>query len=147
MTSNCGVENLSKTATIGFSAADSDMKNEEALIMQGLRKRFKPEFINRIDNIVVFNSLTQDNIKKITALLINGLTLKLEAAGIKLHIEHPVIDYLAKKGGASEYGARPIKRLIQTELEDPIAEAMLSESSKTNCRVSLEDERIKICLK
>jgi ATP-dependent Clp protease ATP-binding subunit ClpC len=148
MTSNCGVDNLSKTSTIGFNTSDGDTQTEEHLILEGLKKRFKPEFINRIDNIVVFNNLTTHDIKKITELLVNNLKLKLEPAGIKLHVNHAAIAHIAEKGYNKEYGARPIKRLIQTELEDPIAEALLSpaKTEKRNCHVTFEDGKIKISM-
>jgi len=141
MTSNCGIENLSKTAQIGFATADAG-RTEETAIMAGLKKRFKPEFINRIDNVVVFNSLSQDDIRKITALTIANLSRKMEGVGLELKIGQDVINYLAEKGYSAEYGARPIKRLIQTELEDPIAESLLAEGGNKSLCVALKDGKL-----
>ena len=144
MTSNAGVENLSKTSQIGFSSGEGSGNREEELVLQGLKKRFKPEFINRIDNIVVFNSLTLENIVKITDLAVKALGRKMESIGLKLVIGKGVVEHLAKKGYNQEYGARPIRRLVQTELEDPIAETVLSGGEHTVVRVSVEGEKINL---
>jgi len=142
MTSNAGVENLNKTATIGFASGGDNGCRDEELIMQGLRKRFKPEFINRIDNIVVFNGLSMDDVLKIAALRVGELERKMEAVGIKLVVESTVVEHIVKKGYNPDYGARPIKRLIQTELEDPIAEAILSQKSPQSCRVHMDGDKL-----
>jgi ATP-dependent Clp protease ATP-binding subunit ClpC len=144
MTSNTGVENLSKTATIGFSTGDEASNGEETLIMNGLKKRFRPEFINRIDNVVVFNSLTADDVLKIAHLRVNELIRKMDGAGITLKVDASVVKMIVDKGFDREFGARPIKRLIQTELEDPIAEKICSSDTATKyCHVTLDDGKPK----
>ena len=147
MTSNTGVDTLSHTAQIGFSTSDDTSTKEEDVIMTALKKRFKPEFINRIDNIVVFNSLSKEDVEKITALNVGGLVKKMDSVGIKLDVPNAVIHFIVEKGYTREYGARPIKRLIQTELEDPISEAMISQTSPKNCRVSVDAEKKKLSFK
>jgi ATP-dependent Clp protease ATP-binding subunit ClpC len=143
MTSNVGVENISKTAQIGFSANDDMTNREEDAIKGGLKKKFRPEFINRIDNIVVFNSLTKHDAAKITALRIDDLKRKLDGIGLKLYVSGGVIDYLVDKGFNPEYGARPLKRLVQTELEDPIAELLVTKSHINSCSVDFVSGELK----
>ena len=142
MTSNTGVENLNRTANIGFSTTDDTASKEEDLIMQGLKKRFRPEFINRIDNIVVFNSLEFEDVIKIATLRVGELERKMDTVGVRLVIETSVIRHIVEKGYNREFGARPIKRLIQTQLEDPIAEALLSQKSPKHCRVTMNGEEL-----
>jgi ATP-dependent Clp protease ATP-binding subunit ClpC len=140
MTSNAGVENLSKTAQIGFSTVDVS-KGEEEQIMSGLKKRFRPEFINRIDNIVVFNSLTHEDVLKIAHLQMNALVKKMENIGLGLKIDNDVTEWLVKKYFNAEYGARPIRRAVQTEMEDPIAENIMSAEKPTSCHVVLGNDK------
>jgi ATP-dependent Clp protease ATP-binding subunit ClpC len=144
MTSNVGIDNITKTAQIGFSTADA-AGGEEEQVMAGLKKRFRPEFINRIDNVVVFNSLTKDDITKIAGLQIDELKKKMERLGITLKINKEVVAKIVDKGYNKEYGARPIKRLVQTELEDPIAEELMTKQEVKNCNVILVDGAIKLC--
>ena len=131
MTSNVGVENLSRSAKMGFGGEDDITKGEEEAVMAGLRKRFRPEFINRIDNVVVFASLTKQDAVKITEILTDNLAKKLQGIGITLFTSKAAVQYLVDKGFNSEYGARPLKRLIQTEIEDRIAEEILATQAKS----------------
>jgi ATP-dependent Clp protease ATP-binding subunit ClpC len=142
MTSNIGVENLTRTGKIGFAGEDDVATREEDVMMQALRKRFKPEFINRIDNIVVFNALSRENIKKIAKIQIDGLKVKLARNGIHLDMSQNAIEYLVEKGYSPEYGARPLRRLIQSEIEDKIAESMLSDTKKSKVAVDAEGEKL-----
>ena len=139
MTSNSGIDNLAKTAQIGFASSDNTASEEEEKILAGLRKRFKPEFINRIDNIIVFNALSQEDVMKIAALRVDDLKRKIEAVGISLKVDSDVVKFLVEKGYNREYGARPIKRMVQTELEDPMAEEILLHESPKTCRVTMVD--------
>jgi len=140
MTSNTGVENLTKTAQIGFGS-DNISSKEEDLIMQGLKKRFRPEFINRIDNIVVFNSLEHADVMKIAALQIDNLKRKLDGIGLDLVVDKDIIKWLVDKGYNREFGARPIKRIVQTEIEDPIAELILQNEKPKKVTVKLVDNK------
>ena len=137
MTSNAGVEGLGRTAQIGFASGGDTTSREEDIIMAGIKKRFKPEFINRIDNIVVFNSLSKDDVAKIAKLRVDDLVRKLEGVGVSLHVDSTVVTHLVDKGYSSEYGARPLKRVIQTELEDKIAEEILAREKAKTCRVTM----------
>ena len=141
LTSNVGIENLSKTKKIGFSSGDESLEEEEA-VRAGMKKRFKPEFLNRIDNIIVFNTLNKEHLRKIANGLIEKLIKKMAGLNIKLTINNDVVDYLAEKGFDAEYGVRPLRRIIQTELEDKIAEAMLARSKTKSITAKLANSAI-----
>ena len=143
MTSNVGVDNLSKTGKIGFSGEDDVNTREEEAVMAGLRKRFKPEFINRIDNDVVFNSLTKADVTKIADIQIDALGKKLQGIGITLTVSSSAKAILVEKGFNPEFGARPLKRLIQTEIEDRIAEEILSRDGGKKVKVDAEKGELK----
>ena len=120
MTSNVGVNEI---------PVDREVTpvEEEQYIMNGMRKKFSPEFINRIDNIVVFNTLTQSDIEKIVALQMEKLTKRLSAVNVSLQYTDAVVTWIAKHGYQKNYGVRPIRRLIQTQIEDRISEKIISE--------------------
>jgi len=142
MTSNIGVENLSRTGKIGFAGEDDVASREEEVMMQGLRKRFKPEFINRIDNVVVFNSLTKEAVSKIADIQVKRLVEKLGKMGLKITVTKAVISYLVEKGYSQEYGARPLRRVIQSEIEDKIAEEMLTEQPHKQAQVDVAEGKL-----
>ncbi len=119
MTSNVGVSDI----PVG---KDLTPEQEETIIMQGLRKKFSPEFINRIDNIVVFNTLTPDDIKKIVRLQMQKLGKRLAAVNVDLAYSDAVVDYITKSGYQKEYGVRPLRRFIQAQIEDKISELIIT---------------------
>ncbi|MDR1917495.1 MAG: ATP-dependent Clp protease ATP-binding subunit, partial [Christensenellaceae bacterium] len=125
MTSNIGVSNIVKKNAIGFGA-ESDIKDEETTILAGMKKKFPPEFINRIDNIVVFNSLTEENVKQIAKIHLEKLCKKLASVGVEMRYTNAVMDFVASAGYDHEYGIRPLKRVIQTEIEDKISELIIT---------------------
>ena len=120
MTSNVGVNEI---------PVDREVTpvEEEQYIMNGMRKKFSPEFINRIDNVVVFNTLTQSDIEKIVALQMKKLTKRLSAVNVSMQYTDAVVTWIAKHGYQKNYGVRPIRRLIQTQIEDRISEKIISE--------------------
>ena len=119
------------TSNVGVSEIPTDhevsLDEEEQYIMNGMRKKFSPEFINRIDNIVVFNTLTQTDIEKIVALQMKKLTKRLAAVNVSMQYTDAVITWLAVHGYQKNYGVRPIRRLIQTQIEDKISEQIITE--------------------
>ena len=119
------------TSNVGVSEIPTDhevsLDEEEQYIMNGMRKKFSPEFINRIDNIVVFNTLTQTDIEKIVALQMEKLTKRLAAVNVSMQYTDAVITWLAVHGYQKNYGVRPIRRLIQTQIEDKISEQIITE--------------------
>ena len=130
LTSNLGVKKLQDFGTgIGFS--NSPYANEEAkkeVLMKEMKNFFSPEFINRIDDTIVFNSLTPEDIKKITVIELSKLGKRLEEMKYKIKFDDTLIDYLAKVGYDEMYGARPLKRAIQDKVEDLISEEVLTGS-------------------
>ena len=128
LTSNLGVKKLQDFGTgIGFSS--NSYSNEEAkkqMLMKEMKNFFSPEFLNRIDDTVVFNSLSQEDIQKITSIELNKLISRLEEMKYKISYDSSLVDYLAKIGYDELYGARPLKRAIQDKVEDLLSEEVLT---------------------
>lgn len=121
MTSNVGVSEIP-------TDRDVTQEEEEQFILNGMRKKFSPEFINRIDSVVVFNTLTQSDIEKIVALQMQKLAKRLSAASVNvsMHYTDAVVTWIAAHGYQKNYGVRPIRRLIQTQIEDKISELIIT---------------------
>lgn len=132
MTSNVGARNISEPKTLGFTQHSEAEKHEimKKNVNDELKKTFKPEFLNRIDDILVFKQLTKGEIKQITSILVNKLEKRAAANGMKLKVEEAVVELIAEKGYTPQYGARPIKRLLQNEIEDKVSTMMLESNSK-----------------
>ena len=122
---------------MGFSSNNQDDvdRNEydkmKENIMEELKKQFRPEFLNRIDDIIVFHSLNKQDINKIVRLMCKTLVKRLEEMTIKLEMDDEAIDLIAKEGFDVEYGARPLKRSIQKELENELSELILQGTIKS----------------
>jgi ATP-dependent Clp protease ATP-binding subunit ClpC len=130
MTSNIGARQLKDFgAGVGF-ATSSRVQNEDeankAIIEKALKRTFSPEFLNRIDDVVIFNSLTKDNIFEIIDILMKGVMKRLSNLGFSLELTEEAKSFLAEKGYDVQFGARPLHRAIQKYLEDPLAEEILS---------------------
>jgi len=128
LTSNLGVKKLQDFGTgIGFSSNSySNEESKRQILMKEMKNFFSPEFINRIDDTIVFNSLSQENIKKITEIELNKLTARLADMKYKITYDETLVDYLAKIGFDELYGARPLKRAIQDKVEDLLSEEVLT---------------------
>ena len=127
MTSNVGTRQLNDFGTgIGFSADEIDEKQTEHMLTKALHRTFPPEFVNRLDNIVVFNPLNDDALAQILTLELHPLKLRLEAMGYKLQLTKKTKEQLLERSRDRKYGARPLKRAIQTLVEDPITDILLS---------------------
>lgn len=120
MTSNIGSEKIQRLSL------ETDYQKMKQVIMKDVEQFFRPEIINRIDEIVIFHTLTQDNIKHIAEIQLAYLSHRLESNGLRLHYGDEVLNYLAQAGFDPVYGARPLKRVIQTRLENPLASAIIS---------------------
>ena len=137
MTSNVGAKTIKKQKTLGFGSPnveDVDKNEYEKMkenIMEELKKQFRPEFLNRIDDIIVFHSLNKDDISRIVKLMCKTLIKRLEDMTIKLEMDEDAIDLIAKSGFDLEYGARPLKRSIQKELENELSELILQGAIKS----------------
>lgn len=133
-TSNCGVGDLPKNRSgLGFNDTQNavNMDMTKNILLDALKRIFKPEFLNRIDVITVFNSLTQTELMKICKIFISKLNKKLQEQGVNLKVTESALKYTIEKGYDSEYGARPLRRLIEQEIEDRIAEEMLEGNIKS----------------
>ena len=148
LTSNLGVKKFQEFGTgIGFS--DNSYGNDEArkqVLMKELKNFFSPEFLNRIDDTIVFKSLSEDNIKSIANIELKKLADRLLDINYKISYDESLVDYLAKIGFDTQYGARPLKRAIQDKVEDLISEEVLLGKVKenTNYRLKVENEVITI---
>ncbi|MBR4003542.1 MAG: ATP-dependent Clp protease ATP-binding subunit [Clostridia bacterium] len=132
MTSNCGVSEINAhTSQLGFNNTgfthdNPDYEQMRETIMSSVRRKFKPEFLNRIDVITVFHSLTQEHLTGIAKIMLNNLNKRLREKDISLKFTESALRYIVEKGTSPEYGARPLKRLIQQEIEDSLTDALLS---------------------
>lgn len=148
MTSNVGARTITEPKRLGFSVAkDESAKNYEDMksnVMGELKKMFRPEFLNRIDDIIVFHPLTEENIREIVRLMTDVLVKRLKANEIDLEISEDVLAHLAKKGYDPIFGARPLRRAIQSMVEDKLAEEMLEGKVKAgdSIRITLDGENI-----
>ena len=149
MTSNVGARLINEEkATFGFTANEnshSEEKIKEA-VMGELKNTFRPEFLNRIDDIIVFSRLKEDDIKEIAKRLLKGLEKRMEVLEIGITFDESVVDYISKAGYDKIYGARPLKRAIQTKIEDVLSEKILEKSiEKNNTYVcSMENDELKV---
>ena len=127
MTSNVGTRQLNEFgAGIGFNADEVDEKQSESMLTKALNRTFPPEFVNRLDNVVVFHPLNDDALAQILTLELHPLKLRLEAMGYKLQLTKKTKEQLLERSRDRKYGARPLKRAIQTLVEDPITDILLS---------------------
>ena len=149
MTSNAGAENIISPKRLGFSSESGEKADYAFMkerVMEEVRRMFKPEFLNRIDEILVFHPLTKENIKTIAGILLRGIKKRTEdQLGMTLTITDDAIDFLADKGYDSKYGARPLRRTIQTQIEDQLSEKILDGTirKKTEVRIEKDGDQLK----
>ena len=115
--------------------------------MSDLKKAFRPEFLNRIDEIIVFRKLTEEEIGRITSLMLKSVKKRMEPLGINIEFDEKLVSFLSKEGYDPSYGARPLRRVIQTKVEDFIAEKMLEGEIKKDSSVTLSEEDGKVIIK
>ncbi len=146
MTSNLGATALRDEKSVGFSAVDArkDHKTMEKRIKEELKNTFKPEFINRLDEIIVFHSLEKPELNKIVKLMGQVIVKRLEEMDIHVKITQAAIDVIAKAGFDPEYGARPLRRAIQKEIEDRLSEELLNKTVKIGDHVTIGATKGKI---
>ncbi|HEM6111304.1 TPA: ATP-dependent Clp protease ATP-binding subunit [Streptococcus suis] len=147
MTSNLGATALRDDKTVGFGALDlsKDHKEVEKRIFEELKKAYRPEFINRIDEKVVFHSLTETHMQDVVKVMVKPLLAVTAEKGINLKLQTSALKLLAKQGYDPEMGARPLRRLLQTKLEDPLAEMLLRGdlSAGSTLKVGVKGEELK----
>jgi len=134
MTSNIGVRQLKDFGEgVGFATAartQSTDENNKAVIEKALKRTFSPEFLNRIDDVIIFNSLNREHIFQIIDILMKGVTKRLNTLGFTLELTEDAKNFIAEKGYDQQFGARPLHRAIQKYLEDPLAEEILNMNIK-----------------
>ncbi|MCR5774466.1 MAG: ATP-dependent Clp protease ATP-binding subunit [Lachnospiraceae bacterium] len=151
MTSNAGAQKIVDPKKLGFGAeddAEQDYKKMKSDVMDEVKRIFKPEFINRIDDIIVFRQLNDDNMKDIVGLLTAQSVKRAKTElDIKVRITPKAKAYIVKKGADKKYGARPLRRMIQNEIEDPLSEEILTGRVKSGDSVSVTENNNKIIFK
>lgn len=147
MTSNLGATALRDEKTVGFGARDAahDYEAMQKRILEELKKTYRPEFINRIDEKVVFHSLTEDNMREVVKIMVQPLIATLAEKGITLKFQPSALKHLAMDGYDIEMGARPLRRTIQTQVEDKLSELILSGSLSTGqtLKIGLSKDKLK----
>lgn len=157
MTSNVGARVITDKKTLGFSSKNQDDKKEAKKdyeetrkeVIAELKKSFRPEFLNRVDEIIVFHKLDDEEINEIIDIMLNEVKRRLKAKDIKIQIDESVKDLIIKEGIDKAYGARPLRRTIQSKLEDRIAEAILDGIIKANdtAVAVVENDKVEIMKK
>jgi ATP-dependent Clp protease ATP-binding subunit ClpB len=141
MTSNVGAEFIDKMGTIGFASGDEEANqyvDAKARVKKSLRERFRPEFLNRLDEVIIFDVLSHEAIEKIVDLQIAIVTKRLEDKEIALKVSDDAVKHLAERGYNPSYGARPLKRLIQDKILTPIAQMMVSHGVMNGGAISVD---------
>lgn len=148
MTSNAGAQRIVEPKHLGFGSqedAEADYNKMKESVMEEVKKMFKPEFINRIDEILIFHMLTQENIQQIVRIMLNSLNKRTKAQmGISLDVTDAAVAHLAERGFDKNYGARPVRRAIQTKVEDELAERILEGSIAAGDQVKVDFAEEKI---
>ncbi len=149
MTSNVGAHTIKKQKTLGFATSESESEGQyekmRSNIMEELRKTFRPEFLNRIDEVIVFHQLDDKHIHSIIDLMLQQLSKRLVGLEIELEFDPSAKAFIAQKGTNLEYGARPLRRTIQKEIEDKLSEEMLKDNVIQGAKIkaTVEDGELK----
>jgi ATP-dependent Clp protease ATP-binding subunit ClpC len=135
MTTNVGAELITNLTPVGFRQSLPDLKDPDVLqkehegmeekIMKELKKAFRPEFLNRVDEFIIFRSLTREDIRSIVSLFIKRVRERVEAKGLHLEVDDTTIEHIVHEGYDPTNGARPVRRLVQRYIEDPLSEKLL----------------------
>ncbi|MGE5677863.1 MAG: ATP-dependent Clp protease ATP-binding subunit [Pseudomonadota bacterium] len=144
MTSNVGVSTIRKQATLGFSTSANEKEDSyekmKGNVMEELKRTFRPEFLNRIDEIIVFHQLEEEHLKKIVELMLKSLLGRISEMNIKIDVTDKAKLLLVEKGYDQAYGARPLRRAIQKMVEDQLSEEMLKGDIKPGSQVTIDAE-------
>lgn len=151
MTSNVGARSLENPSKLGFAVAEDEEKDRydkvKETVMEEMKKSFRPEFLNRLDDIIVFSHLSKSEIREIVDIMLADLIKRMKGHEYKLEVSDEVKDFLAQEGYSQSYGARPLRRVIQRKIEDPIAEEILTGLYKEGDTIGLNLEDKKIIFK
>ena len=145
MTSNVGVEVIRRKGSLGFKAVKEEISYEDMVnfLSEEVKKTFKPEFLNRIDDIIVFRPLGRADLEKIVDIEISYVNQRLKEQGVEVVLEKEAKDFFIEKGFDPTFGARPLKRVIQQFLEDPLAESLIRGDFKKEGKEGKKYRRIK----
>ena len=154
MTSNIGARLITEKKSLGFTNSSEENENKEyeeikKNVMAELKKQLRPEFINRIDDIIVFHKLNDEEINSIIDLLLKNVEQRLVEQGLNIKIDKSVKELIAKKGVDKEFGARPLRRAIQNIVEDKLAEEILDGNIKPGAEAKLvaKDDKVELKVK
>lgn len=146
MTSNCGTKQIRDFGRgVGFQSGTDASQNKQLsrdLVQKALKKQFAPEFLNRLDDIIYFNQLDEESIQKIVEIELKPLLSRVSDLGVTLEVTPEARQLLGKKGYDVQYGARPLKRILQTMLEDPLCDVLMQDEHPTTLKTEVEDDRI-----
>ena len=141
MTSNVGATEVQNKTTLGFvSSQQAEYDNMCDKYMDALKSKFRPEFLNRIDDIIVFHKLSREDTAKIAEIMLSSLRKRLAVLGVSLEIAPSAMDLIIEKGYDDNYGARPLKRVIQRNVEDKLSEEILRGELNENTSLVIEAE-------
>ena len=147
MTSNAGAENIVSPKNLGFNVAkdaEQDYKNMKTKVMDEVKRLFKPEFINRIDEIIVFHMLTKDDVREIVDIMMKAINKRIkDQLDISVELTDDAKNFIVNIGYDEKYGARPLKRTLQTKVEDELAEQILEGKIKTSQTVVIDTDEMK----
>src|SRR6056297_3573852 len=145
MTSNIGAQELGMKNKLGFKAeeinSDSGYDEMKKDILSEMRKRFRPEFINRLDEVIVFHMLEKEHLEQIVSLMMEDVEQRLSDMGIEIEIEQSGLDLLVDQGYDSEYGARPLRRVIRRKIENPLSEMLLAKKIDEGSKVIISADK------
>jgi ATP-dependent Clp protease ATP-binding subunit ClpC len=139
MTSNVGATSLAKKETLTFRAGTDETRSEDMKhrLQSDLERQFRPEFINRLDEVIFFEHLTKDDIKLIIDIEMKDVYDRIEAKGMSLTLQENAKEFLLEKGYSERYGARPMRRCIERFIEDPLSEEILKGTLKPGCTIDV----------
>jgi ATP-dependent Clp protease ATP-binding subunit ClpC len=145
MTSNIGADTIKRSTQLGFNVPrDEEIADNEAYddmrkkLMEQLRRAFRPEFLNRVDATIVFRSLNKAEIAEIVDLLLNDVRERLAEHGVRIEMTQAAVEYLAEEGFDPEYGARPLRRVIQNQIEDALSDNILMGRFETGTTILVD---------
>ena len=147
MTSNLGADLISKSTEVGFGASEGNLDYDQMKekIDKAVKKHFKPEFLNRLDDRVIFHPLDRTAILEVIDLEINKIQKRLNKKDIHIHLDDAAKDFLVEKGYLPEMGARPLRRTIEEYVEGPLAELILRHPNEgRRCLVTVEGDHLKL---
>jgi ATP-dependent Clp protease ATP-binding subunit ClpC len=141
MTSNVGAQDLNATKKVGFTSAVDEAENYSRMkerVMEQLKHTFRPELMNRIDEIIVFSNLNEEELKQIIEILLRDLTKRIEENGYTMEINTAAREVIMKEGYEPAYGARPLKRAIQKLVEDQVSEEILKKTVEPGDKILID---------